>query len=243
MKIKWLLLLGTLFVSGVCYSQNAVELLRPIHRASSAILVRKINVPITVGAPALRVARLNPKDNCAVKTSAFRVEVELEREIARNSLKDPVRVYGPYKFVKTVSRASQNPLLVNEQYIDNWKHINTVGYYNGVHHLISKSTIKRIYQDLKEQGEDVRLNEMENNSPAIFHPLHGDSDFRDVFHDTDQQYYDYKRFGMKVTIISLLERIDELNLKFGLPPYPEQYLDGVLKEAELWSKYWKIRWE
>ena len=118
-----------------------------------------------------------------------------------------------------------------------------MGYYNGAHHLISKSTIKLIYLDLKAQGKEVSLNEMENNAPSIYHPLHGDQDYRNVFHNTEAQYYDYKRFGMKVTVASLLERIDELNVALGLGPYPLEYLDGVLKEAELWCKYWNIKWE
>lgn len=242
MNKSWLLI-GTLLITTLVYSQNAVELLKPMHRANSAIICRKITVPVRLGAPAIRVAQLNMKDNCFVGMQGTKVNIELERVIASNSLKNPARVYGPYKYLKAYSRASNNPILVNEKYIDNWKHINTTGYYNGAHHLINKSTIKRIYQDLKEQGEDVRLEEMQNNAPAIFHPLHGDQAYKDVFHDNEQQYYDYKRFGMKVTVASLLERIDEVNVSLGFEPYPAEYLDGVLKEAELWCKYWNIDWE
>lgn len=239
--IKCLLLI--LLLPTACYAQNAVELLRPIHRGKSAILCREINVPYVLGAPALRVAQLNPKDNCFVSSRGARINISLEREILANSLKEPMRVQGPYKLLKAYSRASKNPILVNEKYIDNWKHINTTGYYNGAHHLISKSTIKLIYLDLKAQGKDVSLNEMESNAPSIYHPLHGDQDYKDVFHDTEAQYYDYKRFGMKVTVASLLERIDELNVALGLGPYPLEYLDGVLKEAELWCKYWGCCWD
>lgn len=240
---RWLLLLILMTLALVGYSQNAVELLRPMHRASGAIICRKITVPARLGAPAIRVAQLNPKDNCYVSIRGFSVNVDLERIIASNSLKNPARVYGPYKYLKAYSRASNNPILVNDKYIDNWKHINTTGYYNGAHHLINKYTIKRIYLDLKAEGKDVHLNEMQANAPAIFHPLHGDKDFIKVFHDSDQQYYDYKRYGMKVTVISLLERIDEVNISLGFEPYSQEYLDGVLKETELWCKYWEINWE
>ena len=214
-----------------------------MHSASSAVICRNINVPAVLGASAIRVAKLNPKDKCSLTMSGFRVNIEIEREIASNSLRNPVKVYGPYKYLKAYSRASQVPLLVNEKYIDNWKHINTTGYYNGAHHLINKYTIKRIYLDLKAEGKEVRLDEMQANAPAIFHPLHGNKDYAIVFHDTEQQYYDYKTFGMKVTVIGLLERIDELNIALGLGAYPQEYLEGVLKEAELWCKYWEIRWE
>lgn len=198
---------------------------------------------MVVAAPAVRVAQLNKNDYYSIGMKQARVNVEIERVIASNSLKNPARVYGPYKYLKAYSKASNNPLLVNEKYIDNWKHINTTGYYNGAHHLINKSTIKLIYLDLKAQGKDVRLEEMQANAPAIFHPLHGDKDYLEVFHDSEQQYYDYKRFGMKVTVISLLERIDQVSMKLGLSPMPIEYLESVLKEAELWCKYWEINWE
>ena len=194
-------------------------------------------------APAVRVAQLNKNDYYSIGVKGTRVNVEIERVISSNSLKNPARVYGPYKYLKSFSKASNNPLLVNEKYIDNWKHINTTGYYNGAHHLINKSTIKLIYLDLKAEGKDVRLEEMQANAPAIFHPLHGDKDYLEVFHDSEQQYYDYKRFGMKVTVISSLERIDQVSMKLGLSPMPKDYLEGVLKEAELWCKYWEINWE
>jgi hypothetical protein len=64
-----------------------------------------------------------------------------------------------------------------------------------------------------------------------------------VFHNSEQQYYDYKRFGMKVLVISLLERIDEVGMRHGFNPFPQDYLEGVLKEAELWCKYYGMKWE
>jgi hypothetical protein len=193
-------------------------------------------------AQAVRVAQLN-RNYYEVSSRQFRVNVEIERIIGSNSLRNPIREYGPYKQLKAISRASQNPLLVNDKYFDNWKHINTLGYYQGAHHLINKSTIKLIYKDLKAEGKDVKLNEMETNAPAIFHPLHGDQDFKNVFHNSEQQYYDYKRFGMKVLVISLLERIDEVGMKHGFTPFQQAYLEGVLKEAELWCKYYGMKWE
>ena len=83
---------------------------------------------------------------------------------------------------------------------------------------------------------------METNAPSIFHPMHGNPKFAEVFHNIDQQYHDYQMFGMKVTIMSLLERIDEINISLGAQPMPEWYLDGILKEAELWSRYYGLDW-
>lgn len=232
-----------LFFSAGSFSQNAVQLLRPINGGTGAIIVREINVPLRLAASATRVAQLNPNDNCFVGLqSNFRANIELERVITANSLKNPVRIYGPYKYLKAYSRASRNTLLVNTKYLDNWKHINTTGYYNGAHHLINKSTIKLIYADLKAEGKSVRLEEMQANSPAIFHPLHGDMEYREIFHNSEKQYEDYKKFGMKVTVISALEQIDRVSISIGLPPYPKEYLEGVLKEAELWCKYYDMKW-
>lgn len=243
LKFRILYVLLGLLLPSACFSQNAVTLLRPRNLSTSAIIVRKINVPMILGAQAVRVARLDKNNFYEISIDKFRVNVEIQREITFKSLRNPIGVYGPYKYLKTVSKASQNPLLVNDKYIDNWKHIHTLGYYQGAHHLINKSTIKMIYKDLKEQGYDVHLNEMEANAPAIFHPLHGDQDFREVFHNSEQQYYDYKLFGMKVVVISLLERIDEIGMAHGLKPYSQEYLEGVLKEAQLWCIYYNIKWE
>lgn len=194
-------------------------------------------------APAVRVAQLNKNDFYSIGMKGTRVNIELERVITANSLKNPAKVYGPYKYLKAYSKASKNPLLVNEKYLDNWKHINTTGYYNGAHHLINKSTIKLIYLDLKAEGKDVRLEEMQANAPAIFHPLHGDKDYLEVFHNSEQQYHDYKLFGMKVVVIGAIEKIDRTSIDLGFEPYSIEYLEGVLKEAELWCKYWGCCWD
>lgn len=236
------LCIGLLLFTTQAYSQNLIELWRPLQRAKSAIVHRQIRVPREFEYSAMQVAKLDKRNDFSSSIIGNELYLNIEREIFANSLKDPVKIYGPYTYTKAFSRASSNPILVNEKYIDNWKHINTTGYYNGAHHLINKSTIKLIYSDLKAQGKPVRLNEMQANAPAIFHPLHGNTDYSRIFHNSERQYYEYKRFGMKVVIISAIEDIDRASIELGFQPYPQEYLEGILIESQLWCEYWGIEW-
>lgn len=224
------------------YSQSAVMLLRSLRNLKPTTICRTINVPTARAFEAINVARVQSPNTYQLTNTACRVQVKMERHILASSITSPEAIYGPYKYVRAFSKAARTEELVRPQYLERWKKINETTGYNGVHHLISKSTIKRIHADLKRKGKKVSLNDMETNAPSIFHPMHGNPEFSEVFHNIDQQYQDYKMFGMKVTIISLLERINEVNISLGAQPMPDWYLDGILKEAELWSKYYGLDW-
>ena len=225
------------------YSQSAVTLLRSLRNLKPTTICRTMSVPISRSFEAIDIARMQAPNRYTFTNTDCRVKVYLERELLSQSIKAPETIYGPYKYVRAFSTAAKTEELVNRKYLERWKHINDVQGYNGVHHLISKSTIKRIHADLKQRGKKVSLSDLESNCPSILHPLHGHPEYQDVFHNIDQQYEDYQKFGMKITILSLLERIDEENVKLGLPTFPEWYLEGILKEAELWTKYNGLVWE
>lgn len=225
------------------YSQNAVRLLRSLRNLKPTAVCRTINVPISRSFEALDIARFQTPRTYDFTNTSCRVKITMERRLLEASITTPEAIYGPYTYVRAFSTAAKTEELVSPRYLAKWKKINEVTGYNGVHHLISKSTIKRIHADLKQHGKKVSLSDMESNAPSIFHPFHGSPEYVNIFHNIDQQYYDYKTFGMKVTIMSLLERIDEINIERGLPPMPEQYLLGVLKEAELWTRYYGLIWE
>lgn len=192
---------------------------------------------------AIQVAVCQRANQIKIEDSACEIKIQLERKLLENSIKSPNTVYGPYNYMRSFSAAARNTELINKKFYGTWKHINKTTGYNGAHHLISKATIKKIYKELKAEGKEVSLQEMENNAPAIFHPLHGDPKYKDIFHNIDEQYEDYKKFGMKVAIISVLAKIDSINIQTYMKRYPEWYLKGILKEAELWCKYYGIKWE
>jgi hypothetical protein len=48
---------------------------------------------------------------------------------------------------------------------------------------------------------------------------------------------------MKITVMSLLAEIDEIGVQIGLTRMPEDYINGILKETELWCKTYGLVWE
>lgn len=241
--MKKCLLVLIALIPSYSFGQNVVTLLRTFGRANSASICRTINVPPYVINEAIGISMYQNANRYKIDEIGCRLNIQLEKDILLESIKEPTTIYGPYNYLRAYTRLSREQKFVNKKFADDWRKITKVNGYNGVHHLISKGTIKLIYEDLKREGKEISLIDMENNAPAIFHPLHGNPEYKDIFHNIDEQYYDYKRFGMKVTIISLLERIDEANIKIGAKPFPKWYLKGVLKEAELWCKYYGINWE
>lgn len=240
--MKKILIILCCFIATNCYAQNVVKLVRTL-RWKPIALERTINTSISESFAAIDIAKRQAPNNWYFDNNGDRIQVVLQKKLLEGSIKSPTTLYGPYIYLKQLPRLINDEKLFDEKFKSSWNKINKTQGYNGVHHLISKSTIKLIHIDLKSQGKKVSLSDMENNAPSIFHPLHGHPDCQKIFHNTEQQFFDYKRFGMKVTIISLLERIDKLNVSLGAQPYPEWYLEGVLKEAELWCKHYGIVWE
>lgn len=241
--INTLVVLLFLFFVSMCHAQNAVTLLRAFGRVNAASICRTVTVPSAMIDAAIGATMFQQANHYNINETGCFLQVELEKKVLLESLKSPTNLYGPYNYLRAYTKLSQERQFVNKKFLEEWKKLNKTQGYNGVHHLISKGTIKMLYIELKKQGKKVNLTDMENNAPAIFHPMHGNPEYKDVFHNLSNQYYDYKKFGMKITIISLLERIDEINVKIGLKPFPEWYLKGVLKEAELWCKYYGLVWE
>lgn len=232
-----------LFSATLCNSQNVVTLLRSLKNASSVTVCRSITVPTVATESAVRAAMLQSATRYNLYETNCRLRIELERKIVISSVKSPTTLYGPYNYLRAYTKISKDPRFLAKNSANEWKNIYKVQGFNGVHHIISKGTIKLIYEDLKKQGKSASLIDMENNAPAIFHPLHGNPEYTAIFHNLEEQYANYKAFGMKVTILRILERIDALNVQLGKPKFPDWYIKGVLTEAELWCKYHGLVWE
>ena len=214
------------------YSQNVIQLIRNLN---TPVICRTIRTNIQLNDIALRAIE-NQKLNYTFQTNCY-VELQLKKLITIKYLKNPMTIYGPYNYMRKISS------IANFDYnLEQWRNINNTTGYNGVHHLIMKSTIKMIYQDLKKTNPRVSLIELENNCPSIFHPMHGNPRFKHIFHNPEQQYEQYKKFGMKITILSRLNEIDLVNQLIGQPHLSKEYIEGILKEAELWSKHNGLKW-
>jgi hypothetical protein len=244
--MKKLVLVLILVLPLEIYGQNIIKVGRSLRNLKPQYIERTIHVSTSRSFQAIEIAKyqsLNKHTEWYLTNTESTVDVHIKRKLLENTLKSPNRIYGPYNYVRTFSKISKEESLTTNRHLQEWKHINQVNGYNGAHHLINKYTLKLIYEDMKKEGINVSLSDMQNNAPSIFHPLHGDPNFKDIFHNPEQQILDYNTFGMKVTIISLIMSIDNAGIIRGLPAMPREYIIGILKEAELWCKTYNLVWE
>lgn len=228
------------------YGQNIIKVGKSLRNLKPTYIERTIRTSISRSHIAIDVARyqaLNAHTNWYFKNTDTQVQIYLERKLLTQTLKSPRTIYGPYNYVRTFSKISKDEDLTSKKHLQDWKHINDVTGYNGAHHIVNKYTLKLIWEKQKQDGIKTNLDDMQKNAPAIFHPYHGDPRFKDIFHNPEQQLHDYEVFGMKIVIISLLAQIDAVGIEMGLSKMPEDYLIGILKEAELWSKTYNLVWE
>lgn len=243
---KILLILAILIGGELAYSQNIISIGRSLRNLRYTNITRTIHLDIPRGMTAIEVARyqsINPHTQWHFTNTSTEIDVHIQRTLAAQTLKAPETIYGPYNYVRTFSKISKQEDLISKRHLNAWKHINHVTGYNGAHHLINKYTLKIIWEQQRYNGIKINLADMQKNAPAIFHPLHGNPEYKEVFHNPIQQLHDYETYGMKVTILSLLKEIDRVGISIGLPKMPEQYILGVLKETELWCKNYNLVWE
>ena len=228
------------------YSQCFIKVCKTIRPRRFTRIERRIRTNIPKSFNAIEVAKrqsLNRHTNWSFTNTSSRVEVTINRKLAEHSLKSPKQIYGPYNYVRTFSRVSKQESLIEPSYLLEWRGIQESQGYNGAHHLVNKYTIKLIHDQMKAQGIKFNLSECQNNAPAIFHPLHGDPKYQYIFHNPLEQYELYFQYGMKSIIIRKLYEINQLNIERGLPELPQEYIDGLLKETELWTRYHGLMWE
>lgn len=244
---KFLLILITLIGGELVYSQNIISIGRSLrHFRTPTKVTRQIRVPIANTHNALEVARLQSLQRQThytfTNTSTLSV-ITLERQLAKHTLQHPVTITGPYNYVRVFSGLSKEAELVDPKFAEEWKYIQKAQDYNGAHHIINKYTLKLIWEEQRANGIKTNLSDMQKNAPAIFHPLHGNPVYKEIFHNPEQQLKDYQMYGMKITILSILEKIDEIHQANDWPRLPETYIQTVLKEAEMWSRTYHLIWE
>lgn len=244
--MKKLLLVLLLSFTPQIYCQNIIKVGRSLRTLKPTYIERTIHTNIAKSFQAIEIAKyqsLNTHTNWYFKNTPTKVDVYIKRKLLEQTLKSPNRIYGPYNYVRVFSRISKDESLTTGKHLQAWKHINQTTGYNGAHHIINKYTIKILHQELKKEGKNVSLSDMQNNAPAMFHPLHGDKRFQHYFHNPVAQLSDYHLYGMKITVMSLLAEIDEIGAELGLTRMPEDYINGILKETELWCKTYGLVWE
>lgn len=243
---KLTLFLLTFILPISLYSQCFIKVCKTIRPRRFTRIERRIKTNIPRSFYAIDVAKrqsLNRHTSWSFTNTSSRVEVTINRRLAEHSLRSPRNIYGPYKYVRTFSRISKQENLIAEPHIEEWKGIQEAQGYNGAHHLVNKYTIKLIHDQMKSNGIKLNLTECQNDAPAIFHPLHGNPLFKEIFHNPEKQLAEYNEFGMKVVVTNLLNEIDQASVEMGLPSLPEMYKESVLTETKLWCKMYGLRFE
>lgn len=244
--MKKLAVVILLLNSTLVYSQNIIKISRSLRNLRYTNITRTIHTNIPRGFVALDIAKyqaLNAHTNWNFTNTSTSIDVIITRKLAAQTLKSPRTIYGPYNYVRTFSKISKDESLTTGRHLEDWRHINNSQGYNGAHHLINKYTLKIIWENQRKNGIKTNLDDMQKNAPAIFHPLHGDKRFQYIFHNPVAQIDDYNMYGMKMVILDLLNQIDEAGISIGLPRMNEDYILGILKEAELWCKTYQLVWE
>lgn len=154
----------------------------------------------------------------------------------------PEKLYGPYNLLKLISRNSRTNKLISKEHISIWKNINKTQTYNGVHHIVNKSTLQEVHSRANLNGM-VRLDEMQNNAPAVFHSLHGNPTYKDIFHNRDRQVETYFKYGMKAVIDDFFNRVNIASRKEGVRFFSKEVIENTYKEAHLWCNTFNLKWE
>lgn len=241
---KLALFLLTFILPISLYSQCFIRVCKTIRPRKFTRIERRIKTNISRSFYAIDIAKrqsLNRHTSWSFTNTSSRVEVIINRRLAEQSLRSPINIYGPYKYVRIFSRISKQENLVAAQYIKEWKGIQESQGYNGAHHLVNKYTIKLIHEQMKENGIKFNLSDCQNNAPAIFHPLHGNPKFKEIFHNPEQQLADYNQFGMKVVVSNILNNIEKISIENGLGAFPELYKESILLETEFWCKEYGLK--
>lgn len=145
--------------------------------------------------------------------------------IHREPIRHPSLVAGPNSYLKGLGRRFKG--------VSGWNKIEQSGGYNGAHHIITKSVIKKLGGS----------NECINNAPSVFHPLHNNSTFEQTFHNHEKQLEIYNQKGIRGIMEQFFEEINEVNKALGIPPYRRELQYKLFLEAQLWSEHWGFRWE
>ena len=226
-----------------------------------ARVTRYINAPLSSKQQAEDlVASMNP-DNLSsfegsrvIKTAKGEIvipEIRIVAEFPVPILSNPASMWGSYRYLRKLTALSRQSGTVNPRYAQKWKRIFDVASYNGVHHIINKSTLKTIYYDMKsaaaKKGErlNISLNDMQNDAPASLHPYHGNPEFSVLFHNLNRQRALYEDGGVRAVLEDYFYGLKELHRTFPreAPFVPDDVIRNTMKEARLWAETYHLRWE
>lgn len=241
------IILGLLFLLPLnIFSQSAFNIIKVSKNSfKPSIVCRSITTQVANAALAKEILRTQQVITKPIYTNVNRKvcipEIRITYKFLTPQLTYPERLYGGYNYLKLLSRLSHNKL-IDKNFLHIWKNINRTQTYNGVHHIVNKSTLQEIYLRANLKGR-VRLDEMQNNAPAVFHSLHGNPTYKDIFHNRDKQVETYFKYGMKAVIDDFFNEVSIASRKEGVRFFSKEVIENTYKEAHLWCNTFNCKWE
>ena len=265
-KILVLLVVLLLGSQSVVFGQSAYQLVRIAKRAKfKPVSAGKINghmqAPLASASLAQYVSRLhNPTSirsytqNRIVSSKFGPVtvpEIHIEISFPAPILRSPSTLWGSYHYLRVLTSLSRERGAVHPQYKQQWKNIFYVGGYNGVHHIVNKSTLKAIYSEMKRKaiakGEPwtIQLDELQRNAPGSLHPFHGRPEFSVLFHNIDRQLSLYREGGIQAIVTDYFDALEVFHNMYPnqAPFIPKSVRKNTLLEAKLWSETFHLKWK
>lgn len=253
--MKRLLLLAILCLfSCSVFGQNAFRILqkaRNAQRVNAAVVERTLYAPRNLVPLAREATWMRyPKRNLNPQRIS-KDQVAFVSKISVPRLSNPNKLYGGYNYLRLIAKIAKDPNAVEPAYARMWSHIHRAGSYQGAHHIVNKSTLKVIFDDMKAKARragrpfQINLEEMQHNAPGIFHPLHGHKDYQYIFHNSQRQLQIYYDAGIKAVLDDFFENLHQISEKSdgAIANVPDFVIEGTYIEAELWCKTFHLRWE
>lgn len=259
-------LLLLVFSQCAVFGQNAYQILKSVPKATlaakpGAIVYRHLQAPAASARLAAEVARLpNPSEiSHFYQNKIFRnkrgtvvvPQIHIMISFPAPVLKDPSSLWGSYHYISALTKLSRTPGAVHPKYAHKWKHIQATTRYNGVHHIVNKSTLKVIYEEMKQKAIrngrpfTVNLADMQRDAPGSLHPFHGRPEHAVVFHNLDNQLKLYRRGGIKAIVQDYFAQLQRFRLLYPqeAPFISDEVIHNTLLEAKLWSDMFHLKWE
>lgn len=241
-----------IFLFTQSYAQSAFKLIKALKNnkiTKSILICRNTKSNLKYSKLINDVVNLNNPHLIKSSLNCEELEIKLYSEFKIPLLRSPETLYGSYNYLKLLAVASKQKGVVEYNFINIWKNINKTQTYNGVHHIVNKSTLKIIHSKMKlearSKGNQFTMNlaQLQNTAPATFHIFHGNPRFSHIFHNSEEQMRVYMEQGIKGVILAYFKQINVINRKNNIKQIPISVINNTLKEAELWSKTFNLKWE
>lgn len=239
-------------LSSNLFSQNLFRLIRPVARKSFSVhtmpaTIQRVTVVETRNIErAVRVATLQSmrRQQLELHQTAMKAYPNIDVSYMVQDINQlkcrPEQIYGGYNYLKVCTNAMKGK---------EWEGINKNNSYNGVHHLITVQTLKVLHKESLLAYEEGKIslfpffNEMVANAPGLFHQLHNNPAYRNIFHNSKVQLELYDTGGIKAILDDFFINIRKIQIDNRFEQIPEDVIKGTYLEAELWSEHFGLVWE